>query len=64
MKINKEYTLLAEAVAKVANMAFKNEENDLGELLTLVYACHLIGMEKPLLDMIKDYQELDEWGEY
>jgi hypothetical protein len=64
VKINKEYTLLAEAVAKVANMAFKNEENDLGELLTLVYACHLIGMEKPLLDMIKDYQELDEWGEY
>ena len=64
MNINKQYTIIGEALAKVANKAFKEEEKDLGELLTLIYTCYLLGVEKDLLDMIKEYRDSSDWEEY
>ena len=53
MYIKKEYTILAESIRKVAKKAFDDGEEDLGELLTLVYTCHYLGIEKELLDILK-----------
>ena len=54
MYIKKEYTILSELLTNVAKKAFDDGEEDLGELLSLVYACHLLDMEKEVLDILKD----------
>jgi len=60
MYIKKEYTILSELLTKVAKKAFDDGEEDLGELLTLVYACHLLDMEKEVLDILKDADIMNE----
>ena len=54
MYIKKEYSLLSEALSKVALKAYKDGENDLGDILSIVYSCYISDIEKELLEIIKE----------
>ena len=59
MYIKKEYSLLSEALSKVVLKAYKDGEDDLGDILNIVYSCYILDIEKELLEIIKEADSQD-----